>query len=259
VTLLHDISGLKRLERLKDEFISTVSHELRTPLAVIRGYAELPLLTSSPEEWGAQAEVLDLSLRKIIAEVDLMSGLINQMLHIARLEAERQQLKLCETDLVELTKAELGALTMAQADGRVHLDIAEAAGSLPVRLDRSSFRQILDNLISNAVKYSPPESPVTVQLQRAGNEALLSVVDSGMGIPADELPLVFERFYRSENALKTGVPGLGLGLHITSRLVKMMGGRITAESRQGKGSTFLVALPLLNAKLSTAGDPPESA
>lgn len=256
VALLRDVSGIKRLERLKDEFISTVSHELRTPLAVIKGYAELALLGPRLEEPARQNEVVEPALRKIIGEVEAMSGLIHQMLQIARLESDRMVLNLIEIDLVDLIATELGALTVAQACGRVQLDLPEAGEAMRGLLDRSAMRQILTNLVSNAVKYSPKDAPVVVRLRRAGGEALLSVTDCGTGIPEDELPLVFERFYRSENALKTGVPGLGLGLHITSRLVTMLGGRISVESRQGKGSTFTVALPLLTAFSAQPGATP---
>lgn len=249
VTLLRDVSSLKRLERLKDEFLFTVSHELRTPLAVIRGYAELSLASSEPGKCGkvSKAEAREtsvLALRRILGEIDQMAALLEQMLQIARLDAGRVTINSAELDLCELTKAELNQMSSTPGFARLVLDLEEAPGPLLCGLDRVAYRQVLRNLVSNALKYSPPDSPVTIRLIDRGDRAAVSVSDLGGGIPEDELPLIFEKFYRAQNAVDSGAPGLGLGLYITGRLVELMLGQIEVDSRPGQGTTFTVSFPL---------------
>lgn len=241
VTLMRDISSLKRLERLKDEFLYTVSHELRTPLAVIRGYAELSLSSADhPAD-----ETSSLALRRILAEVDQMSGLLEQMLQIARLDAGRMPIDAAEVDLAQLTAAELNVLSITPEYARVVLNLEEGTRRLICRLDRVAYRQVLGNLLSNALKYSPAKSPVVVRISAVKDQAVVSVSDCGSGIPEDELLLIFEKFYRARNAVNSGNIGLGLGLYITGRLVDLLSGRIWVESTLGHGSTFHVAFPLV--------------
>ncbi|MDI6871059.1 MAG: PAS domain-containing sensor histidine kinase [Bacillota bacterium] len=267
VTLLRDISTIKRLEQVKDEFLFTASHELRTPLAVIRAYAELGLTPGKGRRATALAQLPDLKTRqeskgkseeespalvlpRIMAEVDQMTGLLDQMLQIARLDAGRLPVNATEHDLYELTVAEVGLLSAAPDYARVVLDLEEATGPLFCYLDRIAYHQILVNLISNALKYSPPTSPVVVKLSTAKGRAVVSVIDYGSGIPEEELPMIFEKFYRSRKAAASGVSGLGLGLYITSRLVELLSGRIWVESKVGQGTAFHISFPLVPA----AGD-----
>lgn len=247
VTLLRDISSLKRLERLKDEFLFTVSHELRTPLAVIRGYAELSLSTRQSARCSKAAEEGDetsnLALRRILGEVDQMAALLEQMLQIARIDAGRVAISLADFDLVELTKTEVSLMSVTPGFARVVVDLEKSKTPVVCALDRIAYRQVLRNLISNALKYSPAASPVVVRVEARDGAGVVSVIDYGCGIPEDELPLIFEKFYRAQSASHSGTPGLGLGLYITSRLVELMRSRITVQSRPGQGTTFAVAFP----------------
>lgn len=247
VMLVRDFSSFKRLDRLKDEFLFTASHELRTPLAVIRGYAELSIAALKKEQQDGRRvgdETTDLALSRIITEVDGMVALLEQMLQIARIDTERLQLNLVDQDLVELTAAEIGLFSIKQEYARVILDRGNMARHPVCRLDRVAFRQILANLVSNAIKYSPDGAPVVVQVSLEAGEGVLSVLDRGSGIPEDEIPLIFEKFYRSPNAIQSGAAGLGLGLYITGRLVELLNGRIKVESRPGEGTAFRVAFPI---------------
>lgn len=251
VTTLKDISELKRLERLKDEFISTTSHELRTPLAVIRGYAELQLLADRRQDTDRNLIGPEAAAR-IVSEVDRMVGLIDQMLQIARLDSGVIRLSRQDVDLAKVIGEEISALAVTTTPGRFETDVEAGGGkeTFLCRIDLNAFRQILGNLVSNAVKYSPEQTLITVRLRAAAGEAVLSVADRGVGVPPEELPMIFEKFYRSTNVVAQAA-GLGLGLYITSRLVELHGGRIWAESTLGEGSTFYVAFPLAPKRLRT--------
>ncbi|HHW15618.1 MAG TPA: PAS domain S-box protein, partial [Firmicutes bacterium] len=226
VTLMRDISELKRLERLKDEFLYTVSHELRTPLTVIRGYAELSLYSGLAGDGTVDGNesALGMALQRIVTEVDQMSGLLEQMLQIARLDVGRVPIKMVKVDLYDLTAAELRVLSIRPEYARVVLDLEGSIRPVPCRVDQVAYCQVLGNLLSNALKYSPEGSPVEVRVWATEGQALVSVSDHGMGIPEDEVPVIFEKFYRASGAATSGTAGLGLGLYITAKLVELMGG-----------------------------------
>jgi PAS domain S-box-containing protein len=234
VALLQDISTLKQLEKAKDEFLNVVSHELRTPLAVVRAYAQLSLAEERPQN----------ALRSLMAEIDQVSRLLEQMLQITRLEAGRLSLKTVECDLAQATLAEIGRLSLAPGYDRVVVDAAGVAGPLICRLDSLAFSQIMGNLVSNALKYSKAPNPVVVKLSAEEGKAVVSVIDHGIGIPEDELSLIFNKFYRARKAAASDTPGLGLGLYLTSRLVELMPGELRVESKVRQGTAFHVAFPL---------------
>ena len=229
--IARDATERKRLERAQEDFLAMASHDLRSPVTVLSGRAQLMKRRKAYDESG----------------VDII---IEQARRIERLVADLQELVKLEAGGFELerTPVELGALARQAVD---RARIATAGHALHVagpdepitgEWDRDRLGQVLDNLIGNAIKYSPDGGDITVRVERHGDEVRLIVTDDGPGIPADILPQLFERFYRGSNA--GSATGLGLGLYITRMLVEAHGGRIWAESTVGRGSTFTVALPV---------------
>jgi signal transduction histidine kinase len=238
--LLEQNDRLRELDRLKDEFVALVSHELRTPLTSINGYLELVL---------DDAEGLSDQQRQFLGVVDRNSRrllrLVGDLLFVAQIDAGRLSLELGEVDLGALASESLeGARPAAEAKG---VEISLDARPLPsIRGDRARIGQLLDNLVSNAVKFTPASGRVTVALRQNGSDgdALLAVSDTGLGIPQDEQRHLFERFFRSSTVQQRAIDGTGLGLAIAKAIVDAHGGTIECSSEEGRGTTFRVQLPL---------------
>jgi signal transduction histidine kinase len=227
----------EELSKMKSDLLATVSHELRTPLATIKGYSTLILDYYSRLD---KDETKDY-LKAIDMSTDRLSKLVDNLLDSSRMDAGLLKLETTQVSLTQLIKA-----VVVEANVRAEHDhiVADLSKRLPrVTVDAKRIRQVLDNLIDNAVKYSPPGSEIIVSADKSEDELLVSVTDKGPGIPAEELTRIFERMYRIEQRLYTGADGIGLGLYICQRLVESHGGRIWAESRRGQGSTFKFTLP----------------
>jgi signal transduction histidine kinase len=233
----HEAQGV--VERLTTEFVSIVSHELRTPLTALVGFSEL-LLTQSPpaaeqREW----------TENIHAAARRLSALVEDLLDVSRIEEGRVELKRQPVAL-------RGAVNEVLAELRHHAPMhrfEEQYGDPlpPLLVDPDKLSQILTNLITNAVKYSPEGGPITITAFAANGNVHLSVADRGLGLPAAELPRIFERFHRILDESRRQIPGTGLGLYITRRLVELQDGRIWAESAgPGAGSTFRIELPAVS-------------
>jgi signal transduction histidine kinase len=232
---------LRELDRLKDEFVSLVSHDLRTPLTSIVGYVDLILDDPSLSDEHRQY------LTIVARNTDRLHRLVDDLLFAARLQAGRLELALAEVDLVDVARHTVETLRpRAKAAGvDLALELApELNGGIPVVGEASRLAQLLDNLVSNAVKFTPDGGRVSVRVARRPDRAVLEVVDSGMGIPADEVNRLFERFFRSSTVSERQIEGTGLGLYITKAIVEAHRGRITVESEEGAGTTFRVELPL---------------
>jgi signal transduction histidine kinase len=228
---------LLELDALKDEFISLVSHELRTPLTSIRGYVELLL----------EERTLNDEQRRFLAVVDRNSErlleLVADLLFLAQVDAGKLSLELGPVDLEALVgECVESSLPAAAAKG---IDLTTSASRLPhLQGDRSRLAQVLDNLISNALKFTPSGGHVDVRLKAVDGAAVLEVRDTGPGLGEDEREHLFERFYRSSNATESAIQGTGLGLPIAKAIVERHGGRIGLESAPGNGTTVRVELPL---------------
>ncbi|MGH2447287.1 MAG: ATP-binding protein [Chloroflexota bacterium] len=227
------------LERQKAEFLSSAAHDLRTPLTTIKGQAQT-LARMAERESPVPVERLTVGLDSVERAATRMSRLIDELLDVTRAEMDTPlELRLRPVDLLELARE---AVADAAQTGRhqsivVRSSLDELVGVWdPERIDR-----VLDNLLSNAIKYSPPESEVEVTIRRDAVTALLEVRDTGIGIPAKDLPHVVERFYRAGNA---GEGGTGIGLAAARRCIEQHGGTLTVESVEGKGTAVRVALPL---------------
>lgn len=229
---------LRELDRLKDEFVALVSHELRTPLSSIRGYVELLLEGAG----GPLSEQQEKFLQVVGRNGERLLTLAEDLLFLARAEAGRLPLQKAPLDLRDVVAAAVeNARPVAEEKG---LELrTELAGAVPVEADRERLGQVADNLVSNAVKFTPAGGLVVVRAARHGRQALLEVVDSGIGIPAQELLHVFGRFYRTTAATDAAIPGTGLGLAICRAIVDAHGGVVEVESEPGVGSTFRVRLP----------------
>jgi PAS domain S-box-containing protein len=233
---VRDITKFREAEELKSTFVSVVSHELKTPVALIKGYAET--LRRDDAHWD-RAVVQD-SLAVISEEADRLTGLIDDLLDASRLQAGA--LKLSQTD-VPLDELASRLAEKFKTQSAKHTIVAEFPPDFPtVCGDEERLRQVLANLLTNAIKYSPDGGRVTVRGRAEPNQVIVSVSDEGPGIAAPDLPHVFERFYRGEAEQRRRVPGAGLGLYLAKAVVDAHGGRIWVESAPGKGTTFVFAL-----------------
>ena len=234
---------LVEADRLKDEFVALISHDLRTPLTSIIGYVELALdeglEPKLDEERAAYLEVVSRNAERLVRLVD-------DLLFVARLQAGRLVLDPGEIDLAALAAEAVDEARPRAEQAGLAISFA-GASPLPVEADRGRLLQLLDNLISNAIKFTPPGGRVDVRTTNGAGSAVLEVSDTGMGIAPGESEKIFERFFRAGHAVAEQVPGTGLGLFIARAIADAHGGRISAESRGGGGTTFRIELPLLDA------------
>jgi len=241
VVVLNDTTEHKQTEKLRQEFVANVSHELKTPLAVIKSTIET-LADGAAED----PEARSLFLAQVTREADRLEALIQDLLSLARIEAgqlglEPQSVPLGRaiTDCVERhhARAESKTLTMVERPP------TDSTGEVYVWADADALRQVMDNLVDNAIKYTPNGGRITVRWGASGDTAHFEVADTGIGIPDEDLPRVFERFYRVDKARSRSVGGTGLGLSIVKHLVQAMKGQVRVASSLGKGTTFRVTLP----------------
>jgi PAS domain S-box-containing protein len=235
LSVIRDITERRASERLQREFMTMVTHDLKSPLTSIKGFAQLM------QRRGVYSQP---AVDAIVAQTAQLERLINDMLDAARLEAGQTELRRARVDLVSLGRTVIDYSQALTQQHRLHLEAPDTP--LFGQWDQDRLAQVLQNLLSNAIKYSPGGRIVLAiarSEESAGPEAVVSVSDEGIGIPAEALPRVFERFYRHESA-ERGQPGLGLGLYISRSLIEAHGGRITVESEPGRGTTFRFTLPL---------------
>ncbi len=229
---------LRQLKKEREDILRTVSHDLRSPLTAIQGQAQLLLRRL---EAAGPADRARRSAQAIVASAQRMDGMIQDLVDAARLESGPLALDPRPIDLRTFTLDLKGSLAQEMDTGRIRVEAPE--GLPPVLADPARLERILANLLSNALKYSDPGTEVTVTLEQREGEIITSVSDRGVGIPSDELPRVFTRYFRARTAPR-GRQGLGLGLYITRMLVQAHGGRIWVGSEEGKGSTFSFSLPV---------------
>lgn len=232
-----DITALMRAMQVKDEFVASVSHELRTPLTSVLGHLEM--LT---DHQGLPADVTT-QLRVVRRNAIRLQGLVSDLLEVAQAREGSLQLQRAQVDLAALVQEAVDAALPAAEGSGISLR-GEVPETLIARVDAQRLRQVLDNLVSNAVKYTQSGGSVTVVLRDQGDEIELAVSDTGIGIHEDEVEQVFTRFFRGGEALQRQIPGTGLGLNIVSSIVTAHGGVVTLESQVGRGSTFRISLPL---------------
>ncbi len=235
--LFQDMTKVRQTEALRRDFISTVSHELRTPLAALKALAET-LQAGALEDPPVAQRFLD----QIETEVDSLNLLVNELLELSRIESGRVPLNLAPTQALDIVNPAVERLRLQAERNSLSLEI-ECAEELPaVMADSSRVEQVLVNLLHNAIKFTPAGGKVSVSVTKGEGELQFAIADTGIGISADDLPRIFERFYKVDQSRATS--GTGLGLAIARHLVEAHGGRIWANSQIGKGSTFYFTIPL---------------
>jgi two-component system, OmpR family, sensor kinase len=237
---------LERLNEEKNRFLGIAAHDLRNPLNAIQMYSEFLLEEATDNLDAEQMEFVSI----IHTSSQFMLQLVNDLLDVAKIEAGKLELNVGPGDLVCLAKnnVKLNATLASRKDIRVEFDHSEP--SLVIMVDEAKMEQVLNNLISNAVKFSSPGSSVRVRVEKAGSKALVSVEDQGQGIPAEEWDSLFRPFQKTSVRSTGGEESTGLGLAIVHKIVQGHDGRVWVESEVGKGSKFFVELPLLDHQLN---------
>jgi PAS domain S-box-containing protein len=239
VYAFRDLTDERRVEQLKTEFVATASHELRTPLAAVYGAA----MTLRRPDIGSDPAVQARLLAVIAEESDRLARTINDILWASKLETGQLEVSIESFDIGE-SAAQIVEAMRAFISGNVSVELRESGSLPPVAGDPDKVRQVLTNLIDNAVKYSPDGGSVEVNVKRRDRHVRVTIRDEGLGIPPSEQARIFEKFYRLDPNLTRGVGGTGLGLYICRELVRRMDGRIWVKSAEGEGSTFFFELPL---------------
>lgn len=239
VMVLHDLTELRRLEQVRTEFVANVSHELRTPLTAIQGYLET-LLGGALEDPAHARRFLEVVAR----HTERLGRLLNDLTDLSNIELNKISLRLEPTGLLEVIDSVIGIIRPRAQGGGVRLDATLAPDLPPVKADRDRLAQILINLVDNAVKYTPAGGQVTVTAHGAPPGMVeIAVQDTGLGIPAADLPRITERFYRVDKARSRELGGTGLGLAIVKHLVAAHGGDLRITSELDRGTTVRVTLP----------------
>lgn len=237
VTVIHDITGVREMDKLKDEFLSLAAHELRTPLTSIKGYAQM--LMSKGDNLG------DFSRRALVVmdqQADRINRMVEQFLLVEEIRSGRIALRFERVDLSELVSSSCEQFSRPSPSRRV---LCKLSGEAWVNADPRGLMIVLSNLLENALKFSPDSSPVEVSLAALDGIAQVRVRDNGVGIPKDKQEHLFDRFYQVQPGTQKGV---GLGLYISQELVASHGGRMWLESKEGEGSSFFFAIPLAEAR-----------
>ena len=239
VYAFHDLTDERRLEQLKADFIATVSHELRTPLAAVHGAAK----TLQREDMVVGGETFRHLLNLISEQSERLAQMVNDILLASRLDSPQLEIATEQVDVRAVATEVIAAVRMQASEG-VTIELVAPPSLPPAATDRDKLRQVLTNLVANAVKYSPAGGRIEVDLHADNGHIGIVVRDEGLGIATAEQSLIFEKFYRADANMTRGVSGSGLGLYIARALVHRMGGTISVESELGEGSTFVVALPV---------------
>jgi PAS domain S-box-containing protein len=243
VFAFRDVSEEHKLEHIRQDLVATVSHELRTPLAAIYGSALTLKRDDLPDAEDIRGRLLDV----IVDESTRLATIVDDLLLASQLDADRLDVRIESCDAAALAESVVTATRTHLPDG-INLVLEVAAVELPpVAADEGQLRQVLDNLLDNAIKYSPGGGDVRVAVRAARDAVRFAVVDAGLGVPAAERGRIFEKFYRLDPDMTHGIGGTGLGLYIASELVRRVNGRIWVEANDGPGSVFTVEIPAASA------------
>ncbi|EHX3647407.1 two-component system histidine kinase PnpS [Listeria monocytogenes] len=239
ILLLHDITQIRHLENVRSEFVTNVSHELKTPVTALKGFAETLLDGAMYDE-----VLLKKFLTIIKEESDRLHRLIMDILALSRIEQNPVAENVELVDVDEVIEQSARTIFEMATEKNIRVTIPEkTSASVMIEIDRDKLQQIVINLLSNAINYTPVDGKVEVKLIEQEAEVIIEVTDNGIGIPAKDIDRVFERFYRVDKARSRHSGGTGLGLSIVKHLVENCGGRIEVESQEEVGSTFRVTLP----------------
>jgi len=238
IIVFTDVTEKKRLEKVRQDFISNISHELKTPLTSIKAMVEV-LLEGGAEDAKLRRDFLE----NINQEVDRLSKLVSDLLLLSRLESDREFLNPVLTDFVALVTRTVSRFQPRAMKEGITLTLDIDGDIPPLNVDVNYIDQVISNLIDNAIKYTPSGGKVEVKVEDTEKAVKVSVKDTGIGIAKEDLPRIFERFYRGEKSRNLSLGGIGLGLSIVKHIVEAHGGKVGVESEIGKGSTFYFTLP----------------
>ena len=238
VVLFRDVTQVRQVENMRRDFVANVSHELRTPLSIFRGYLET-LLDDPQQPHDELVRILEVMDR----HAERLTLLVEDILSLARLETPGARLDFTEVSLPDFLAGILRDWEKRFA-AKAILVTLDAPADLPVlHADEHRLEEVIHNLLDNAVKYSQPEGKIRLRAERAGETVRISVADEGVGIPARDLPRIFERFYRADKARSRQIGGTGLGLSIVKHIAQLHGGTVEAASEPGRGATISIVLP----------------
>ena len=238
IAVFHDITRLKELEKIRQDFVANVSHELRTPLTTIKGYAETLL------EGALKEEVAFQFVQVIKRHTDRLTKIVEDLLMLSKIESKEFRLKMEVISLQDLIDDVIDFVKEPAEKKKISISRNEIPSSLALEADRNYLEQVLTNLLDNAIKYTPEGGRVTISaIEKDRGEIQFSIEDNGIGIPREDIPRIFERFYRVDKGRSQELGGTGLGLSIVKHLVQAHGGKVWVESQLGKGSTFYFTLP----------------
>jgi two-component system phosphate regulon sensor histidine kinase PhoR len=241
ILVFHDISELRRLERVRQDFVANVSHELRTPISSIKGYAET-LLDGALNDKAHAREFVDIIYR----DSERLAKLIEDILDLSRIESGKMSMSLLSVNVNEAIKRSISVVE-GQAKAKSIAIKGEDVTSPRIAIaDDTRLSQVLVNLLDNAIKYTPHNGIVSVSTQLRGDMIQVDVSDSGIGIPEEDIPRIFERFYRVDKAHSRDLGGTGLGLSIVKHIVQAHGGNVWVKSAPGAGSTFSFTVPVIS-------------
>jgi signal transduction histidine kinase len=245
------VEQLQELDRLKSRFLSMASHELKTPLTSISGLAQvllrrtrrrLELGRPDEQEWQDEQQSHLERLELLNSQTGRLGRLVDELLDVSRIESGKLEFRLEHVDLAQLIQQVAERLQLSTVQHAIEVDI-DGVSDTSVTADRDHLEQVLDNLVSNAIKFSPDGGSICVRLRQVADSVILSVQDSGVGIPGNQLEAVFGLFYQADDPVSRRSGGMGLGLYISKNIVTRHGGRIWVESTPNHGSTFNFSLP----------------
>jgi two-component system phosphate regulon sensor histidine kinase PhoR len=243
VIVLHDITELRKLERVRRDFVANVSHELKTPLTAIQGFAET-LLAGAIDDPQNRVRFLEI----ILEHSRRLARLTDDLLKLSKMDADRLELEICRLSVRQFVEScvETAQRLAGEKDLRLSVNLQERLPDIVA--DRRRLAEVLQNLLDNAIQYTPPGGQILLSASAGGSEVTFTVSDTGIGIPQADQPRIFERFYRVDAARSREVGGTGLGLAIAKHLVEVHGGRIWVESEVGQGSQFHFTVPIFDAE-----------
>ncbi|MFH1462723.1 MAG: ATP-binding protein [bacterium] len=241
VVILHDITREKMIERMKTDFVSLAAHQLRTPLSAIKWTLKMLLDGDLGKITKKQKDFIE----KTYTSNERMIALVNDLLDITRIEEGRYLFKPTSSDIKAIVQFIVAACRPELKRRKVKLEFQKPKGRLPkVMVDVEKIRLAIQNLIENAMKYTPTNGKVTISLRHDKKEVELSVKDTGVGIPEEQKDRIFAKFFRGSNVVRMETEGSGLGLFITKNIIEAHGGKIWFESKKNKGTTFYFTLPI---------------
>ena len=239
ILIIEDITQLRKLENVRKDFVANVSHELKTPITSIRGFIET-LKSGEVEDENIQKRFLDI----IDFESERLIRLIEDILILSDLE---NNLKSTTTDKIEIKEALneiISIMTQLAMKKNIIITSDIQNGMLPLFFAKDKFKQMIINLIDNAIKYTPEGGKIKINAYQNNNQVEIEIKDTGIGIPKEDIPRLFERFYRVDKDRSRSAGGTGLGLAIVKHILELMNGKIKVESELGKGSSFILSIPL---------------